>query len=101
MKLAIGTIALSSLLMVAAASEANAWTRSGSVTTARGTYTGTAVGGCAGGTCSRSASVTGPMGHTVSRSGSVSRVGPHRYAYSRTTTGPHGRSVVRSGWFRR
>jgi hypothetical protein len=100
-KFAIGTIALSSLLMVAAASEANAWTRTGSVTTQRGTYTGTASGGCAGGTCSRTRSVTGPMGHTVSRSGSVSRVGPYRYAYSRTTTGPNGRSFVRSGWFRR
>lgn len=101
MKLAIGTIALSSLLMIGAASEANAWTRTGSVTTQRGTYTGVASGSCGGGTCSRAASVTGPMGHTVSRSGSISRVGPYRYAYSRTTTGPHGRNYVRSGWFRR
>ena len=101
MKLAIGTIALSSLLMVAAASEANAWTRTGSVTTQRGTYIGTASGSCGGGTCSRTQSVTGPMGHTVSRTGSISRVGPYRYAYSRTSTGPYGRSFTRSGWFRR
>jgi hypothetical protein len=101
MKFAIGTIALSSLLMVAAVSDASAWTRTGSVTTQRGTYTGTAGGSCGGGTCSRTRSVTGPNGHTMSRTGSVSRVGPYRYAYSRTTTGPFGRTFGRSGWFRR
>src|SRR6202012_2993776 len=83
MKFAIGTIALSALLIGGAASDAKAWTRTGTVKTQRGTYTRTASGSCGGGTCSRSASVTGPNGHTVSRSGSISRTGPYRYAYSR------------------
>jgi hypothetical protein len=101
MKLAIGTIALSTLLVVGAASDANAWTRTGSITTQRGTYTRTVNGSCGGGTCSRSESVTGPNGRTVSRTGSISRTGPNRYAYTRTTTGPNGGSVTQAGWFRR
>lgn len=76
---------------------AGAWERSGSVTTARGTTTASASGGCAGGTCSRSASVTGPQGYGASRSGSVSASGNSSLSYGRTTTGPAGGSVTRSG----
>ena len=97
MKSILASASLAALLGVASISQANAWTRSGSVTTWRGTYYGSASGGCAAGTCSRSASITGPYGRTVSRTGSISRVGPHAYAYSRTTTGPYGNSVTRSG----
>jgi hypothetical protein len=97
MKIAPASIALAAVLMVAGSSAASAWTRHGTVTTPRGTYVGSASGGCAGGTCSRSAAVTGPNGRTVSRSGSITRTGPHRYSYSRTTTGPQGRSVTRAG----
>lgn len=100
MKPALISVVLATLVSVGAASQADAWTRSGSVTTARGTYTGSASGGCAGGTCSRSASVTGPNGKTVSRTGSVARTGPYRYGYTRTTTGPNGNSVTRNGWVR-
>jgi hypothetical protein len=101
MKLAIKVIGLSALLMIEAASEANAWTRTGSVTTQRGTYTRTVSGSCGGGTCSRTGSVTGPNDRTVSRSGTISRAGGRIYAYNRTTTGPYGGSVSRTGWFRR
>jgi hypothetical protein len=80
-----------------AVENANAWTRSGSVATARGVYTFHGSGSCGNGTCSRSRSVTGPYGYSVSRSGSISRTGPGSYAYSRTTTGPYGGSVTRSG----
>jgi hypothetical protein len=97
MKLVLASAALAALLGLASISEANAWGRSGSFTTRRGTYYGSASGGCAGGTCSRSVSVTGPNGGTVSRSGGISRVGPHAYDYSRTTTGANGNSVTRSG----
>ena len=97
MKLKTISASLAVLISVGAVSQADAWTRSGSVTTARGTYTGSASGSCAGGTCSRSRSVTGPYGNTVSRSGSVSRTAPYAYSYSRTTTGPYGNSVTRSG----
>jgi hypothetical protein len=89
--------ALAALLGVASISEANAWTRSGSLTTRRGTYDGSASGGCSGGTCSRSVSVTGPNGGSYSRSASISRVGPHSYDYSRTTTTANGASVTKSG----
>ncbi|KQZ01197.1 hypothetical protein ASD45_10290 [Pseudolabrys sp. Root1462] len=97
MKIALASISLAAALVVGGSSAASAWTRSGTVTTPRGTYYGSASGGCAGGTCSRSASITGPNGRTVSRSGSITRTAPHSYSYSRTTTGPQGRSVTRAG----
>ncbi|MBB6309268.1 hypothetical protein [Xanthobacter tagetidis] len=87
-------LALAALFSVAIASEAAAWTRSGTVTTPRGTYTGS---GCAAGVCARTASVTRPHGNSVSRSGSVARTSYPSYMYSRTTTGSYGRSVTRSG----
>lgn len=97
MKLALVSASLAVVLALGSVTAANAWTRSGSVTTARGTYHGSASGGCGGGSCSRSASVTGPYGGTASRSGSVTQTGPNSYDYSRTTTGPQGGSVTRSG----
>lgn len=97
MKLPIASLALAGLVSVAAATEAAAWTRSTTVTTPRGTYAGSTSAGCAAGVCSRSATVTGPYGNSVSRSGSVARTGYPSYMYSRTTTGPYGRSVTRSG----
>lgn len=97
MKLVLASLSLATALAVTGASDANAWVRSGSVTTWRGTYYGSASGGCAGGSCSRSASITGPYGGTVSRTGSITRVGPHASDYTRTTTGPNGNSVTRSG----
>lgn len=97
MKLTLATLLLAGIVSFAAATEASAWTRSTTVTTPRGTYTGSAAAGCAGGVCSRSATVTGPYGNTVSRSGSVARTAYPSYMYSRTTTGPYGRSVTRSG----
>ncbi|MDI4664844.1 hypothetical protein K9U40_10960 [Xanthobacter autotrophicus] len=90
-------LSLTAFVSVAAVTEAAAWTRSGSTTTPRGTYTSAASGGCSGGTCSRSATASGPYGGTVSRSGSVSQTAPGAYNYSRTTTGPNGNSVSRSG----
>jgi hypothetical protein len=96
MKTVLASASLAALLGLASMPAANAWTRSGSVTTWRGTYHGSASGGCGAGSCWRSASVTGPYGGTVSRSGNISHVGPHTYAYSRTTTGPDGNSITRS-----
>jgi hypothetical protein len=92
-----GTAAIAGLLLVGTAAEASAWTRQGTVTTARGTYTVNGAGSCAGGTCSRSRTVTGPYGGTVTRNGSVTKTGPGQYQYSGTTTGPYGRTVTRSG----
>ena len=90
-------LALAALFSVAIASEAAAWTRSGTVITPRGTYAGSVSAGCAAGVCARTATVTGPHGNSVSRSGSVARTGYPSYMYSRTTTGSYGRSVTRSG----
>ena len=60
MKICLVVTVAAAALCVGMVSPADAWTRSGSITTARGTYTGSASGGCSGGTCSRSRSVTGP-----------------------------------------
>lgn len=97
MKPILASLSLATVLALTGASGANAWVRSGGVTTWRGTYYASASGGCAGGTCSRSASVTGPYGGTIARSGSITRVAPHAFDYTRTTTGPNGNSVTRSG----
>ena len=97
MKHTLIALSLAAATSLVPLSQASAWTRSGSVTTWRGTYTGQASGSCAGGTCTRTRSVTGPNGNTITQSGSVSRTGPYRYDYSRTTTGTNGNSVTRSG----
>ncbi len=93
----LSIFATTALLLGAATESANAWTRDGHVHTPRGTYSGHASGGCAGGTCSRSKVVTGPYGNSASRSGYVTRTGPDSYSYGRTTTGPRGNTVSRSG----
>ncbi len=52
---------------VAAEAEARSWSRGGSVTGPRGTTTWQRSGDCAGGTCTRSRTVTGPNGGTWER----------------------------------
>lgn len=90
-------LALTGIVSLATVSQAAAWTRTGTTTTPRGTYSSSGSGGCSGGTCSRSGTTTGPYGGSVSRSGSVTQTAPGSYNYSRTTTGPYGNSVSRSG----
>ncbi|MCF3641288.1 hypothetical protein LXM94_15040 [Rhizobium sp. TRM95111] len=95
---AIPTGLLAGLFAVVAVGEAAAWTRSRSVTGWHGTASVNAHGNCAGGTCSRSVSRTGPYGYSASRSGSVSCDGPSQTCSgSRTTTGAHGGTVHREG----
>ena len=101
MKLSLLSILLAALMSLAAIPQASAWSRSGSVTTWRGTYYGQGSGGCAGGTCSRTRSVTGPYGGTVSRVGSITRTGSGSYSYTQTYTGPNGHGATRSGSIRR
>jgi len=60
-------------LSVAAAVDANAWTRSATSTGPRGTSSLSASGSCANGSCSRSATRTGPAGNTYTRQGTISR----------------------------
>lgn len=84
------------ILTISAAADANAWTRNGSVTGWRGTGTVNAYGSCAGGSCSRSITRTGPYGYSMSRQGSGSCAGGV-CSGTRTTTGPRGNSVTRQG----
>ena len=94
-----GVLLLGVTLSTAAAVDANAWTRTGSVTGPRGTTTFGRSGSCAGGACSWQGGGTGPAGRSWSRSGSAScsdgsctrqsqGTGPrgNSYSYSRTVT---------------
>jgi uncharacterized low-complexity protein len=67
------TAAMIGALSLAAAADANAWTRNVSATGPRGASSATITGSCANGSCARSATRTGPAGNTYTRTGSVSR----------------------------
>lgn len=67
------TTAFIGALSIAAIADANAWTRSGSTTGPRGTASVSVTGSCANGTCSRSATRTGPAGNTYTRQSTISR----------------------------
>ncbi len=74
MKKLILMSALAGALSVAAAADASAWTRSGTATGPRGgTSSFQASGSCANGSCSRTATRTGPAGNTYTRQGTVTR----------------------------
>jgi hypothetical protein len=60
------------------------WTRNGSTS-------------CADGSCTRSATITGPNGHSVSRDETVTRTGRGDFANSGSVTGPNGRTVSNAG----
>ncbi|WP_319529666.1 hypothetical protein [uncultured Cohaesibacter sp.] len=91
------TIALmSSMIALAVASEANAWTRNGTVTGPRGTSSVQASGSCANGACSRQVTRTNPYGQTSTRSGSAACANGV-CSGSSTTTGPYGGTVTRQG----
>ncbi|WMS43890.1 hypothetical protein RDV64_05730 [Acuticoccus sp. MNP-M23] len=95
-KLLTGT-ALAVMVMAGAATDADAFERK-RVTT--GTYgnqsTFNSSAGCAGGTCSRSATRTGPAGNAVVHGGSVNCANGVCNT-SRSTKGTRGRSVSSSG----
>jgi hypothetical protein len=97
MKTPLLTAALAGLFVIGAAAEASAWTRNGTVTTGRGTYNVQGGGSCANGACSGSRTVTGPNGNSVTRQGSITRVGPNRAYYTGSVTGPNGGTVYRRG----
>ncbi|WP_315797545.1 hypothetical protein [Bradyrhizobium sp. SZCCHNRI3043] len=99
MKTSIATFLLVAVLSAAAAVDANAWTRSGSVAGPRGTTSFGGSGSCSGGACAWQGGGTGPAGRSWSRSGSAScsdgsctrqgqGTGPrgNSYSYSRTFT---------------
>jgi hypothetical protein len=88
--------ALAAVLSFAAATDANAWSRNGSVTGPRGTATIQGSGSCSGGTCARGVTRTGPYGYSVSRQDTASCANG-TCTGSRTTTGPHGNTIYRQG----
>ena len=65
--------ALAGALTVAAVADASAWTRSGTSTGPRGTSSFQATGSCANGSCSRTATRTGPAGNSYTRQSTVTR----------------------------
>ena len=102
---ALGLVAAGSLAVAMPASAAN-WRHGGSrdVSSTR-TYTGahgrtwTRNGStsCADGSCSRSATFTGPNGHSVSRDETVTRTGRGDFSTSGSVTGANGRTVSNAG----
>jgi len=97
MNISITSAAFAGLLLAGSAADASAWTRRTTVNTWRGIYTVNAAGGCAGNVCSRTRTVTGPYGGTVTRSGTVVRTGPGQFSYQGQVTGPRGGTITRSG----
>ena len=87
--------ALASLTQAATPAAAG-WQRQGTVTTPRGSFRSSAAGGCAGGTCARSGTTTGPRGESVTHSGATSCAGG-TCTRNGTLTGPNGGSVTTSG----
>ncbi|WP_245431097.1 hypothetical protein [Rhodoplanes roseus] len=90
----IATAALAVVLIAGAAADAEAWTRSGTWSGPRGTASVHAAESCAGGTCSRQITRTGPYGGSVTRQGSAS-CSSGTCTGTRTTTGPYGGTVTR------
>ena len=96
MKKLFAIAAIAGALSAAAIVDANAGSRSGSISGPRGTTTFSNARSCAGGTCSSQGSVTGPYGGTVSHQGSSSCSGG-TCSGSGTITGPRGGSVTYNG----
>ena len=97
----LGFVAAGSLSIALPASAANgrhgvSSTRSYTGTNGR-TWTRTGSTSCADGSCSRSATVTGPNGHSVSRDETVTRTGPGDFSHTGSVTGPNGRTVTNEG----
>ncbi len=97
MNISFASAGVAGLLLAATAADASAWTRQTTVNTWRGTYTINGAGGCAGGVCSRTRTVTGPYGGTVTQSGTVVRTGPGQFSYQGRVIGPYGGTITRSG----
>lgn len=88
---------LAGTFTLAAAAEANAWSRDRSVSGVNGTASMHSSGGCSGGSCSRNVTRTGPKSNTYSRSGTLTCQEGGSCSGSATTTGPNGNTVTRQG----
>ena len=92
MKKFFATAAIVGALSAAAIVDANAGSRSGSISGPRGTTTFAGSRSCAGGACSSQGSVTGPYGGTISHQGSSTCSGG-TCSGSGVVTGPRGGTV--------
>jgi hypothetical protein len=92
MKKLFAVAAIVGAMSVAAIVDANAGSRSGSISGPRGTTTFAGSRSCSGGACSSQGSVTGPYGGTISHQGSSSCSGG-TCSGSGTVTGPRGGTV--------
>jgi hypothetical protein len=94
-KTRLGSAAIAVMLVTAAASTADAWTRSGSGMGPRGnSWSSTGAGSCAGGSCSSKQTFTGPRGGTTTRTGSTTCSGG-TCNHTWTVTGPNGGGFTR------
>ena len=89
MKKLLAVVATIGALSAVTMADANAGSRSGTITGPRGTTTFSNSRSCAGGVCSSKGSVTGPYGGTVSHQGSSSCSGG-TCTGSGSVTGPRG-----------
>ena len=109
MKKLLAISAIAGALFAAGVADANAGSRSGSISGPRGTTTFSGSRSCAGGVCSSQGSVTGPYGGTISHQGSSTCSGG-TCSGSGVVTGPPRRHGLvqqddltltrRSGWRR-
>ncbi|MGJ4951748.1 hypothetical protein [Bradyrhizobium sp. HKCCYLS20291] len=99
----IAAVAISAMVTALGSSGAQAWSRSGGGVGPRGgTWSSSASGSCAGGSCSRShgGTYTGPRGGVVTNTGQTSCAGG-TCTHTGTTTGPYGGTINRSSTFTR
>jgi len=96
MKKLLAIAAIIGAVSAVTVADANAGSRSGSISGPRGTTTFSGSRSCAGGVCSSQGSVTGPYGGTISHQGSSSCSGG-TCSGSGTVTGPRGGSVTYNG----
>lgn len=96
MKSILTASSLAVVLSFMVAADANAWSRSKTVTGPRGTATVNASGACVAGVCSRQVTRTGPYGNSVTRQG-IAHCSGGVCTTSSVATGPRGRTVYRSG----
>jgi len=109
MKKLLAISAIAGALFAAGVADANAGSRSGSISGPRGTTTFSGSRSCAAGVCSSQGSVTGPYGGTIIASGFQHLFGRHLLRQWRCHRPPRRHGLVqqddltltqRSGWRR-
>lgn len=100
MKKLLAVTAIIGAMSAAAIVDANAGSRSGTISGPRGTTTYAGSRSCAGGACSSQGSVTGPFGGTISHQGSTTCSGA-TCTGTGVITGPRGGTVTYNSTYTR